>query len=710
MRKLLCLVGVLAFCHNAIAQVSFLPSAQFAAGSSPEAVVTEDINGDGELDLMIVNWSSHNVSVLTGTGTGAFSAPVNFPVGSFPYDIITADFNNDGKVDLAVANSISNDVSVLLGNGLGSFSAAVNLPVGLSPLSVVSDDFNGDGKSDIATGNQNGNSVSVLLGNGLGSFSAAATFTTGINPVEMSSGDLNGDGKIDLVTTNYVANTVSILFGNGLGSFSAPVHLPAGLQPISAGCNDLNGDGMADLAVVNYGSDNVSIFLNNGGGIFSAPVNFSVGNEPYCVAQDDFDNDGKIDLAIANYGSNNVTLLLGNGLGSFSAPVNFPVASGPLSVIQGDFNGDGLLDLATANTGSNNASILINNSIPGCANSSQISDSLCQGDVYTFFGSTYTATGVYSHVIPNGNILGCDSTVVLILVVSPLPVVGCTTAITSICTGDPLTLSGSGAVSYVWSGSVLNGVLFYPSGSATYTVTGTDAHGCTNTSVVSVGMNPLPSVTASVSEGTLCKGSSTILSGFGALNYSWTGGVLNAIPFTPMSSSTYTVTGVDANNCSNTSTVTITVIPSPVPVITQTGLVLSTTSFVSYQWHLNGNILPGATNQTYTINQSGSYHVSVQATNGCIGISNAIVCNMVGLEPDIVSSSIVVYPNPCTDLLFIKGLKPHIIRLFAVSGELLQEYKETDQIDISTYSEGFYFISLYDKDNRKLLTRKVTKF
>ena len=85
--------------------------------------------------------------------TAASGSPV--AVGTTPQALVTADFNGDGKPDLATANSGSNNVTVLLGNGSGGFSAAPSSPfaTGASPQSIAVGDFNGDGKPDLAIAN-----------------------------------------------------------------------------------------------------------------------------------------------------------------------------------------------------------------------------------------------------------------------------------------------------------------------------------------------------------------------------------------------------------------------------------------------------------------------------------------------------------------------------------------------------------------------------
>src|SRR2546430_10225458 len=66
----------------------------------------------------------------------------------FPYTtLFRSDFNGDGFADIAVANGSSGDVSILLGTGSGSFGAPVNFTVGTGPQSVCAADLNGDRKS-----------------------------------------------------------------------------------------------------------------------------------------------------------------------------------------------------------------------------------------------------------------------------------------------------------------------------------------------------------------------------------------------------------------------------------------------------------------------------------------------------------------------------------------------------------------------------------
>ena len=87
---------------------------------------------------------------------------------------------------------------------------------------------------------------------------------------------------------------------------------------------------------------------------------------------------------------------------------------------------------------------------------------------------------------------------------------------TSICAGASVTLAGSGANTYIWDNGVTDGVAFIPTVTKTYTVTGFDVNGCSNTAQVTVTVNPLPTVVAHTTATTVCAGMPVTLTGSGA--------------------------------------------------------------------------------------------------------------------------------------------------------------------------------------------------
>ena len=331
---------------------TFQSHVDYATGSVPRFAIAADFNGDGILDLAVVNTGSNTISIFIGNGDGTFQSHVDYPTGAGPVSIVAGDFNGDHKLDLAVANSGSSSVSILLGIGDGTFQSHVDHVTSFPPKSIATADFNGDGKPDLAVADLN---VSVLLGNGDGTFQSPAEYP-GAGATFVAVGDFNGDGKYDLASADGFDDRVSILLGNGDGTFQTPaVTYEVGGGPTSVLAIDLNGDGHMDLAVgtgAGGGGPNVagtlSVLLNKGDGTFQPHRDFG-GMTAVSVAAGDFNGDAQVDLAVPNPDFNTVNILLGDGRGTFGSILDYGTQVVPPSqVIAGDFNGDGKLDLCVA--------------------------------------------------------------------------------------------------------------------------------------------------------------------------------------------------------------------------------------------------------------------------------------------------------------------------------------------------------------------------
>ena len=189
-------------------------------GTQADALAVADVNGDGQSDLVVTDFSSsNNVGVLLGNGNGTFKKAVSFfSGGSFPVSVAVADVNGDGKTDLVVANSGSKTVGVLLGNGDGTFQPAASVDLGgLTPRQAEVADVNDDGIPDLIVATccqSNGNgAVEVLLGKGDGTFQTALTFGSGgLDAVSVAVADVNGDGKPDIAVVN--TSGVGVLLNN----------------------------------------------------------------------------------------------------------------------------------------------------------------------------------------------------------------------------------------------------------------------------------------------------------------------------------------------------------------------------------------------------------------------------------------------------------------------------------------------------------------
>ena len=251
------------------------------------------------------------------------------------------------------------------------------------------------------------------------------------------------------------------------------------------------------------------------------------------------------------------------------------------------------------------------------------------------------ATTLYT--ITGTSAAGCVNTGNVTVTVNPLPVVSAGPN-QSICGGGSVTLTATGASTYVWSPatglSSTTGatVTANPAATTTYTVTGTSAANCASTATVTVNVGVNPTVTVTPSQ-SICAGASVVLTAAGANSYSWTpstglscNNCSNPIA-TPGTTTTYTVTGTALNGCTGTATSTITVNPIPnvsagsnVAICAGAATTLTASGATTYVWS-PATGLSSTTGTSVTANPAATttYTVTGTSANGCTNTSNVVV-------------------------------------------------------------------------------------
>ena len=354
------------------------------SGNTSIAAVASDFNGDGKLDLAVVDVGGADfspvvggVTVMFGAGDGTFPTPVFYGLDAFPpygaddaaAAIVSGDFRNTGLTDLLVGGREFGSY-LFTAQADGTFlPSQSSIPVTASVLSAG--DFNNDGKLDLATIGTLSTGLAgltVIFGNGDGTFQAPIeTNFVGVGAYDaMVVGDFNNDGNLDIATPNrvYDANNlcgggstymscITVMLGNGHGSFQFS-YLPAQFYPDAIALGDINGDGKLDLVVSNFnpGGDDldsaaaITVYIGNGDGTFQLPRAYlstpNIGGNSMKLT--DLNGDGKLDVVFANT-QGNVGVMLGNGDGSFQSYVGF-VGGFSYSLVPADVNGDGAVDLA----------------------------------------------------------------------------------------------------------------------------------------------------------------------------------------------------------------------------------------------------------------------------------------------------------------------------------------------------------------------------
>jgi hypothetical protein len=201
------------------------PGRFFPVGKRPyQRLRSADFNKDGKPDLVTTNLDGNNVTILLGDGKGGFrEAPGSpFPAGAAPWAVAIDDINRDGNPDLVVV-PYAPDVkgpsqivaTILLGDGKGGFTPMRGSLLPLhgcqGPNGVATGDINGDGFRDIVVSCAQSNNIVMFLGSKTGAFQPSIRQFKDTGWSGLAVADLNGDGKDDIVVGNSASGTITIL-------------------------------------------------------------------------------------------------------------------------------------------------------------------------------------------------------------------------------------------------------------------------------------------------------------------------------------------------------------------------------------------------------------------------------------------------------------------------------------------------------------------
>ncbi len=375
------------------ATTDFTAKANFATGSQPRNIVVGDLDGDGKPEIVVSNASggTGSVSILKNTctsGTASFATHVDLAAYSGTAFTTLADMDGDGKLDIVVVNTGagSKQVSIFLNLSTpGTLSFATKFDVSLNASGfgfncMAVDDLNGDGKLDIVAKCSGSNFFTVVTNtssSGLLSFSSPVncTITSNNNYGQLAITDIDGDGKNDLVMlgkSGYSGVTIwlnTTTSGNPI-SFASPVELATDINPYGMVLADFDGDGKIDILTNQPGYYTITAFRNNStsGNVSFATSTVYAQMQAYMMFASDVDGDGKPDLIIgcANVSSTGFSVKHNNSASNnfnFSNDVYFTAGNEPYYVAASDLDGDGKPDLIAANNNDNNVSVLMNNPI-----------------------------------------------------------------------------------------------------------------------------------------------------------------------------------------------------------------------------------------------------------------------------------------------------------------------------------------------------------
>jgi len=383
---------------------------------------------------------------------------------------------------------------------------------------------------------------------------------------------------------------------------------------------------------------------------------------------------------------------------------------------------------------SSNRTITVNVSSTPTVAASITNTTICRGSsvtvavtgasVYTWLPSgsgssstlSPTTTTIYTITGNNGSCNSAPRTVTIN--VTPTPTTNVSASSLSICAGQSSTLTASGATNYAWlpGAQTTTVIAVTPTITTTYTVTGTST-GCSSNRTITVNVSSTPTVATSITNTTICRGSSVTIAVTGASVYTWLpSGSGSSSVLSPTTTTTYTIIGSNGSCNSVPRTVTVNVTPSPTvnviasPTLICTGqtATLTASGAATYAW------LPGAQTTTviavtptitttYTVNGTtagcSSNNVITLTVSTCTGIDNL----------SSTSSHLFVFPNPSNGVFTISNTintdKLEVTIINTLGQTIITETAKNESqlsFDLSKMSKGIYYAKVTTDEGTKL--------
>jgi hypothetical protein len=312
------------------------------------ALEAADIDGDGDPDLLVSQFSPDLLLVLLGDGAGGVAGQASTPSQNPLTDVELVDLNGDGDLDVAGVHFDYSDGSLWtwFGDGTGQFSGVLRYDPPVQATQLEAGDLDGDGAPELVTRSRQVDGVHVWPNLGDGTFGTSTPVET-TTPDGALLADMDGDGHGDLLVSTSLGE---VLFhrNDGAGAFATPVPLRACHGPAQLHALDLDGDGLLDLAVESLLFHGLTLHTGLGTGGLRLPLEAVLGGDLQDVTLADLDGDGWEEAIVARSNASDVIVLHGTGTERFGEAVSFPTGGPSAAVAAGDVTADGLLDVVVA--------------------------------------------------------------------------------------------------------------------------------------------------------------------------------------------------------------------------------------------------------------------------------------------------------------------------------------------------------------------------
>lgn len=312
------------------------------------------------------------------------------------------------------------------------------------------------------------------------------------------------------------------------------------------------------------------------------------------------------------------------------------------------------------------------------------------------------------------------------------PTISITTAHDTICAGSSAsfaatTTGGGGSPSYQWlvgstpSGTGSNFASTTLSDGEAVSCVMTSSLGCasprtvtSNSITMTVGAMPSPSIAPSGNIH-VCSGDSVLLTASGGDSYTWSTGQTGMAIYATQSAG-YNVTATTNYGCSVVlfGGVVVSVSSPAVPVISQSGFTLTSTTAAHYQWLFNNTPMPADTTQSITATANGNYTVVVADADGCATPSAAYTVTGVGIQDmnEMTANYLYPVPNRGSFAVDVKEYNNATLTIYDIYGkEIYRRELTAEHMEISdaALNPALYFVHIQSGSLQHTVKMQVMK-
>jgi len=370
--------------HNNVRQSSALTSKASKPGGVTlagnfQAVVVEDLDNDGNLDIVGGASNPGMVTINYGDGKGGISETQLLPVKGEVTSVAVADFNEDGLNDIVFPiQKLSSGIRIWMNQSRRKWTDAKG-PIEINNYqSVKTGDVNGDGHVDIIAANTTSETqggIQAWLGDGKGNWSKECGPTVHGRYMDVVVADFNGDTTLDVVGAGWGTHgALRLWLGDGAGNWATPYIISYG-HFFGINIGDVDSDGIPDLLAGSYRLG-PQIFQGDGRGGFTqiiGPAEYvkrEVKAHPnqnryseekiielaeesfWTVLPVDLDGDGRVDVLASSVNQHGILAWRNKGKDQWEIfKGQFPSSGTYYEMVLADINNDGSPDICAASSG-----------------------------------------------------------------------------------------------------------------------------------------------------------------------------------------------------------------------------------------------------------------------------------------------------------------------------------------------------------------------